>query len=458
MIYSFLFPILFQLVFSQFIQNNFQDSPHNFYSKNNTNNLENCRACHISKNNSIDSTLELNSNNLCLNCHNGKLANFFPSSDINDSKVELEKFSHHYNINKENKIKCTECHDPHNNSNGNFLRKKKEHVCLDCHNDLNINLSVHKNPLISSLSQNNNLSCESCHNIHLISSHKSFLKKDENQLCIDCHDGIKNNPNENPSYDNINKVINKLYTHITLNNSEIHTSIQSINCSDCHNPHLATEKNIGMIDGSLHGVKGKTSWGTTINSSIHEYEICYKCHSYSNMHKTNNIAQLFKPSNTSYHPVEQLSNNINALKSLKPNLNSMTLITCSDCHGNDNKFGIKGPHGSNNKGILKLNYENTEFTVKSTQLDNELCFQCHKEKYITESVGFRWHKLHIDSGYNCSACHDSHGSKDYPTLLNFDKDYIRPLNNGQFEFNKSSQLNGTCTLSCHGHVHDNINY
>lgn len=456
--------IIFSLVFLQLlfpidIPNGIINSPHNLNNNLNKSDLSLCRSCHLSDGNSIDSTHRINSDDLCLNCHNDVLAKYFKNENIDKpNNINLNKFSHHFNIGKDDEIHCINCHNPHDNSNGNFLREIQENICLDCHEDKNFAMSVHKSPINPANRQNENIKCNSCHDIHLISSHKSLLTKPENQLCVDCHDGTSHNTDEYSSHFDINLVINKMYTHITTNNSDKKESIQSVVCSDCHNPHQSTEMKIGLLDGSLNGTDGLSPWGLTVEHSTYEYQICYKCHSYSNHQKTKNIAELFKRTNASYHPIENISNNINAAKSLKSGWGSASLMDCSDCHGNDNTFGIQGPHGSNHKGLLKNNFEVSPFTLASTQQDNALCFQCHDEVYILQSAGFRWHKLHIDNGYNCSACHDSHGSKDYPTLLKFNSPYIKPNPNGNFDFNKTTTVNGSCTMTCHGHVHIDVNY
>ncbi len=450
--------LISQFLFPNLIPNGIINSPHHFNKFNKTD-LSLCRSCHISEGELADSTKNFNSDDLCLNCHNEIFAKYFDNDLINDTKkIDLNKFSHHFNIGQEDEIHCIDCHNPHDNSKGNFLREIQHELCLKCHIEQNEILSVHKSPLNSTKLQNKDIKCSSCHDIHLISSHKSLLTKSENHLCLECHDGNSHNSNEYSSQFDLNITINKLYPHITLNNSDNKSSIESVVCSDCHNPHQSTELNKGLLDGSLNGTDGITSWGLSVKHSTFEYQICYKCHSYSNLQTTKNIAELLKKTNMSFHPVETVSNNINATKSLKLGWGNASIMNCSDCHGNDNPFGVKGIHGSNNKGILKQNFEKSPFTLTSTQQDNALCFKCHDNKYITQSAGFRWHKLHIDSGYNCSACHDSHGSKDYPSLLKFNSTFIKPNPNGEFIFNKPSSNSGSCTMTCHGHMHKDVNY
>ena len=70
-------------------------------------------------------------------------------------------------------------------------------------------------------------------------------------------------------------------------------------CVDCHHHHYASESN------KITGVKGVNSQGMVVQKINSEYELCFKCHSYSaNLPASQkNKADQFAISNPSYHPI-----------------------------------------------------------------------------------------------------------------------------------------------------------
>ena len=73
---------------------------------------------------------------------------------------------------------------------------------------------------------------------------------------------------------------------------------------------------------------------------------------------------------------------------------------------------------------------------------------------MLQSGSWRWHTLHASAGFSCAACHDPHGSREYPGLLNFaDNPWVEKLD-GVLDVSAMSLDEGTCTLRCHGHPHD----
>jgi len=86
-------------------------------------------------------------------------------------------------------------------------------------------------------------------------------------------------------------------------------------------------------------------------------KLCFNCHSYSaNLPADQtNKAEIFNISNPSFHPVLTSGRNTD-VPSLAPPLTASSLITCTDCHSNDDPAGPKGPHGSSYRYILSKNY------------------------------------------------------------------------------------------------------
>lgn len=198
---------------------------------------------------------------------------------------------------------------------------------------------------------------------------------------------------------------------------------EHVECQDCHNPHTAgnTPRPIGsnavVANGPLYGTGGVTPgpypfWNpgfstgtytpiqprgvtsTTSNGATYEYEICLKCHSdfawnpatppsspsfvadplIVNKGLTNQAME-FGNNAVSSHPVIFTNPNIQgtylAPWTAQPDMN----MYCSDCHNND-LLTPAGPHGSNNRSILYLQY-NPATIGQTGAINAELCYGCH---------------------------------------------------------------------------------
>jgi hypothetical protein len=215
------------------------------------------------------------------------------------------------------------------------------------------------------------------------------------------------------------------------------TSLWHVECADCHNPHTARNtlhsRGTNVVDNtsSLYGTGGVDAgtyppWAinsTSINYSAieaagvtnsalsgvqHEYQICLKCHSDFAWGTNRPTPTLTNP--LGYNLTNQameFGNNATPVSShpvIFPNSNdqgtyvspwSATAIPqqtmyCSDCHNNDSArspFGAgsdaAGPHGSNNRAILKKTYDPT--TIGSNS--GELCFDCHNFDTYSNGAG-----------------------------------------------------------------------
>jgi len=199
-------------------------------------------------------------------------------------------------------------------------------------------------------------------------------------------------------------------------------------CIDCHNPH-------GMKSGLHAGgtnVIGNTllgSWGvkpalwsgvgspatsydivdfTDTNADKYEAYLCLKCHSYyaygtippyvpSGNADNSLVAESdptvdFNPLNHSFHPVFNTGKNqpsttanpnwpanglgltntfMRAIDPVNYPVTHTSKITCTDCHGPSSVSDPQGPHGSNNKWMLRGN--ETGFGSL-----NNFCYNCHR--------------------------------------------------------------------------------
>jgi predicted CXXCH cytochrome family protein len=443
---------------------------------------------------------------LCLACHDGSVARAFPTDPAAHISREIDlgerampalthMNTHLFSFNPANRelvrpdslatgmtlrgdrVRCSTCHDPHDNTKGKFLKVGAEHgeICLTCHQLEGWSHSVHANPDEALYAPMREMSCNQCHSIHATPPQPGLLLAEENSLCFRCHDATVDGPREIPSPMNLKQEFDKLFTHPV----SLHTGSpflepdasgfvgflagsrenRAVRCSDCHNPHAASSRSVaGNLPPSLEGVSGISRLGMHKDVADYEYEICLKCHGFSSntLPGQRDVAADFDLSNRSSHAV--MGPGLNPeVPSLRPEWTALDQLTCSDCHGNDDPGGPAGPHGSNIEHLLRAPFNPTPYLTGERD-ENGLCFRCHKEGWFSSGQGWRWHKLHIErGGYSCAACHDPHGSPDQPGLLRLDRSWITPLN-GVLRVERTALDQGNCTLNCHGHPHSSASY
>jgi len=398
-----------------------------------------------------------------------------------------------------NFLECTGCHNPHDNSNDNFLvinnipeENPGTPLCIACHRKAGWDDkdSVHSTgggdafngPLVKAQG------CANCHLPHSAPGVVHLLKSAvPSATCANpvesggsCHNGLKNDGD-------ILSLTKKSYRHSVLggaNDDHVETEVlparvKHVECVDCHNPHQSGAEGVPLgagnpavmpasqapaVNGALRGVRGVDQSGTAeLTPATAEYQICFKCHASTNavfkafiVHPLRQSEQFdqslrFSSDNASYHPVVGVrKKNGNSL--LLKYTNSMKQIYCCDCHS---------PMGSDEAHLLRgRNWE----TYPSIEVDYPLCFRCHDSEYLTNPTlgshapSAAFHKSHLfnHTGANpptggnapCSSCHDPHGVANNLFLVNFDLRYAgsTPLYNG-----------ATCTVACHGANPKNIN-
>ncbi|MEW6215589.1 MAG: cytochrome c3 family protein [Nitrospirota bacterium] len=307
--------------------------------------------------------------------------------------------------------------------------------------------------------------CASCHRGHGRFS-TPMLPERKEVFCFRCHGHSINVEKAKRGGDlaanintvNIQKEFEKPYRH-PIEKIRIHRYDETLperdpsmprhaECVDCHHHHYVKTEN------KIVAVRGANRHGAKVESVSFEYELCFKCHSYSaNLPADQtNKAEIFDISNPSYHPVEAPGRN-NDVPSLIYPLTASSLIKCTDCHNNDDPAGPKGPHGSIYRYILTKNFTETDGSEGDFQY--ELCYSCHRRESILSNESFQLHYLHISTvGTSCRTCHNPHGSTRYTHLVDFDNLSIRPSNSGRLEFSDFGNRAGQCFLNCHGKDHD----
>jgi hypothetical protein len=144
------------------------------------------------------------------------------------------------------------------------------------------------------------------------------------------------------------------------------------------------------------------------------------------------------------------------LPSLIQPLTGASVMSCTDCHGNDEAAGPSGPHGSIYPPLLVRQYS-TDDNQPESPARYDLCYRCHDRGSILGDQSFPQHRKHVvELRAPCAACHTGHGSEQ-PHLVQFDPAIVRPNQRGQLAF-LSQGSGGQCFLSCHGGNHDPAAY
>jgi predicted CXXCH cytochrome family protein len=464
------------------------------------------------------------SSKLCLSCHDGTVAltetvggefkggtyiapgganlgtdlsddhpiSFVYSAALSAQDVEIRPPStlpEQLKLDRADELQCTTCHNPHDNTYGNFLvmSNRRSAMCVACHEMSGWSLSTHESSTALTLVANDSYlqnseyatmvenGCLNCHRPHSAGGHERllhFARSEDN--CLNCHDG-------SVASSNLRTDLSKFSRHDVFRYNGIHdltesplTAPQHVECVDCHNPHAVqgAPAQPPVVPGAMRGVSGVTISGSVTQQVQYEYEVCFKCHA-DNPNRiqssiTRQITQTncrleFDPAAASFHPVVAPGLNPN-VPSLKPPMTAATLIYCIDCHDSDGG-GTKGPHGSNYPYLLAYRYETSDFTQESSY-SYELCYHCHSRNSILNDESFPQHKEHLDDQIPCSACHDPHGISsaqgtrtNNSHLINFDTSIVRadPAT-GRLEFDDLGTFHGRCYLECHNKQHSPLEY
>lgn len=309
----------------------------------------------------------------------------------------------------------------------------------------------------------NPFGCAGCHKGHGKSG-TPMLDAAKSEICFTCH-GFSIKPGKVQTRTDMESVFRKRYRHPVLETAQYHRPDEQlperipsiprhVACQDCHRVHTSSS------DSPLAGVRGYAKGTVRDFDAEGEYMLCYKCHSDSaNLpYNSTNKDQQFDTANASYHPVEGPGKN-HIVPSLKGRLNVSSTISCTDCHGNDDNFGPKGPHGSNYEFILKAEYLRSE-TAESAKT-YELCYSCHERQSILNNASFQKHREHVVfNRVPCSACHNPHGSRRNRHLIEFDTKFVGL--NELPAYAPSVEGRPVCLLRCHvggrDALHDNAFY
>jgi predicted CXXCH cytochrome family protein len=420
----------------------------------------------------------------------------------------------------DSEVHCNTCHDPHDDTYGNFLVMDNTYsaLCVACHSMTGWNVSGH-----ATLQQG----CEVCHTPHFAAA-VPLLTYTSSDYCLTCHSPVPSPPVPTHGEKSVRKQLapasaapqafpvmssalaradiksqmQKISSHrerpgiansaLGGLNERSRAMIGGVTCVDCHNPHASNRRTARapFVSGMLEGTSGVDRTGMELPSATYEYEICFKCHAdyatdvayVPRVLPSTNMRMAFDESNPSFHPVEEMGRSVSVPSipsPLKPGLSAQDMIYCTDCHSDD-AGGSKGPHGSSFAPILRERCETADGTPES--YDNyALCYRCHSRDSILSDASFKkkingttasrgGHSGHLANGAPCSECHDSHGvnvssfdpsgqTGSHTHLINFDTRVVLPKPGNLYPiYTDRGNFSGSCTLLCHGKLHDDLSY
>ncbi|MFI5395604.1 MAG: cytochrome c3 family protein [Candidatus Binatia bacterium] len=424
-------------------------------------------------------------------------------------------------------VHCITCHDPHNDRYGKFLVKDNRYsaLCITCHQMTGWSNSAHATSTAPvggilprppktwpTYTQLNEWGCEVCHTPHFAPTAEQLLNFTAappapfSCTSAGCHTSTPTQPHAGTALAaaqigavtgspagrvDIARQTQKISAHheplgtIPLSQripgGAARSGIRSVTCTDCHNPHLTSDRKVKApsASGLLRGVSGVDRNGVEIRSITYEYEVCFKCHGDNTpdlnyvprVLSVTNTRRAFDTANPSYHPVIGMGKNLNipSIPSrFEPNMSPSVVIYCTTCHADD-EGGSRGPHGSSFPPILKERYETADNTPE--RYDNyALCYRCHDRSSINNDRSFKTtmgkggHSGHLKANAPCSACHDPHGvnaavgspsTGDHTHLINFDTRIVSPGTKSYPTFtDKGIIFSGSCNLCCHSVLHD----
>ncbi len=244
-----------------------------------------------------------------------------------------------------------------------------------------------------------------------------------------------------------------------------------VECSDCHAPHRtrATGTVQSGMPAALFGAAGVDVSGNVVQPAGFEYEVCFRCHGIDEQQTPivlradppANARREFDVQNTSYHPVVAPGKSAQVPGLIGGQAETGT-IRCIDCHSSDSaagSAGARGPHGSVYRPILEREYAMADPGLESTD-SYALCYKCHSREILLGARSRFPHREHVvGANAACAVCHDAHGSRRLPHLVNFmlqdelGNPVVRPAANGRLEYESLGIGRASCSLSCHGVDH-----
>lgn len=305
--------------------------------------------------------------------------------------------------------------------------------------------------------------CPSCHESHG-ASRSPMLPAPQVEVCLSCH-GSRTKADAqiargvmapNVELTLLTNTLTEPYTHPLSPEAFSREEPGVVTCTSCHTPHRGTSES-SRREASLGSARLSTRDPTRL-----EWELCQSCHGSAGV-KTQSlldISRLTNPNNPSYHPIEAPA------PGTSPSIIAEVagqVVNCTDCHGNSNRSGPRGPHGSSIRFLLSRNYVTVDGDRESPQA-YALCYECHDRDAVLEASPFPQHRQHIvDLRASCATCHSAHGSVDNRALIRYGEEVTiggvsRSISTGLLRFDSTGEGSGACYLTCHAVDHNPKSY
>ncbi len=362
-------------------------------------------------------------------------------------------------LDEKGKVQCSSCHDPHSDPAAlgalvpPFWRGATfSEVCTACH-AAPLATVKHDDPRTMPNG------CGSCHVGHGVRG-EPLLPAHEENACYECHgtpadkaDAIDSGRLSSVGAPaRVDDLFRMPYRHPVAEFKGVHRSDEDdprttqqlqrrhVECVDCHAAH-----------GQPGPIRRRNKREQPALSWERPERVCYRCHG-SNGHlpfgQTDKSLE-FGAAARSSHPVNPAAGPSQRSPSLLSKSVAGDTMTCGDCHGSDFRDDRTGVHGSRHRWILRGNYDIAD--GPESEATYELCYECHQRDVVLSDRTFGGHSQHVVAGeITCWACHDSHGSLDYPGLIRFGKDArydpVTASSTGITSYDPRAQ---TCTLMCH---------
>jgi len=306
--------------------------------------------------------------------------------------------------------------------------------------------------------------CIACHRGHGV-PRSPMLPGSQKEVCLSCHDSRARFDNQviqgivagtaSPPF--LAAVLAKPFAHPLSSQALSRNEPRAVTCSSCHSPHRSMPE---PESAALFPGRRKLS---PRDPNQFEFELCESCHGSAGVatQSLTDISRLFNANSRSYHPVEApVSESSPSIVTVL----SRAEINCTDCHGNNDFSGPRGPHGSDVAYILRFHYTPVDGAAES-ESTYALCYACHERTLVLEGSPFPEHAMHIvDERASCATCHNPHGSVDNRALIRFGEETffgagaVAASGSGRLEFASAGPGSGTCYLTCHGRDHDPESY
>ena len=389
-------------------------------------------------------------------------------STLKDAQVKLDG---------EGRMQCTTCHDPHSDANVDkgraphfYVKPGWNETCLVCHKAKDSKgegflKSVHGNArVVPGL-------CAACHEAHGAPG-TALMPKSSRPVCFRCHGDRRDRDRlrglgliaRHARPPAVLRDFRKTSRHpVPMVASGMQPSARQgrrldpdkVYCESCHDPHQVAKQDRSWALRRAWPKKLRDARG----EQTIEAKLCLRCHGSRGRRRRLqvDVGRRVDPANPSFHPILARGRGSNVPSLIRP-LTERSLISCTDCHGSDERAGPRGPHGSVHEPILRSHF-NRRNGQKETPRQYALCYRCHSRSVVLSSRSFNSHYLHVVSvGNSCRVCHDVHGSRQYGRLISFDEAVVFPNSRGQREWRSRGVLKGSCSLRCHGYNHTDTDY